>query len=124
MARGSWLRALSGKATKPSRRSERFYLEELESRLLPAFSQLALDFDTTTSPTAAGFTKVASPYYTTARGFGFKNSGQITAIDRGTADALTRDFHQGRNETFNADMMKGWYVVRSEEHTSELQSLA
>ncbi|MCI0684585.1 MAG: PKD domain-containing protein, partial [Gemmataceae bacterium] len=106
------LRHLLGHSkTRGLKRRAPLHLEELEARYVPAFTRLALDFDTPSSPTAPGFTKVAAPYYSAARGFGFKNTGTVTAIDRGFGDPLTRDFHQGRAETFNAKMAKGTYLV-------------
>lgn len=76
------------------------------------FSDLALDFGTATSPVASGYTRATSVtvYDSAAGGYGW-TSGSVTDLDRGTADALTRDFAASPNATFVVDAPAGSYDV-------------
>src|SRR5262245_25772881 len=88
-------------------------LEELERRDLPATLTplVLLDFGTSSSPAAPGYTAVPVGSYTSALGYGWQKTSQLSAVDRGTADPLTRDFHQGRDNTFLVNVPNGSYDV-------------
>lgn len=70
-----------------------------------------LDFGTTTSPVAAGYTRVASSTrYSAARGWGWA-SGTVGSRDRATGSDLARDFNYTANGTFAVDVPAGTYNV-------------
>jgi hypothetical protein len=72
---------------------------------------LLFDFGTPTSPVAPGYKPVtAATTYTAARGFGW-TSGQISDIDHGTSDPLTRDQNYTSDGTFAVDLPPGTYNV-------------
>src|SRR5947209_4360226 len=105
----SWLRPRR-EAPDSSRRHLR--VEELEQRELLAGTSLLLDFGTSTSPTAGGYTGFPLLAYSTARGYGWTSLTAMGARDNGGADALTRDNHYGRSTgTFRADLDPGTYRV-------------
>jgi len=70
---------------------------------------LALDFNTSTSPTAAGFTGVKLTKYTPTNHLGWQAISGLGAANRAITNALTRDFHWGRDATFLADVPNGTY---------------
>lgn len=84
-------------------------LEALEERAQP--SVWHFDFGTATSAVASGYTSVPVLTYNPASGYGWQSATGITAIDRGTSDPLTRDFHQAHDGTFQADVTNGTYEV-------------
>src|SRR5690242_9623950 len=91
----------------PRRRPE---LEALESRDLPS-TAFAFDFGTPTSPVAPGYTQVtATTHYRAARGYGWEG-GKVTARDRGSGSALTRDFNATADATFAVKLPRGLYAV-------------
>jgi hypothetical protein len=105
----SWFRPCR-KAGASSR--GRLLVEELERRELLAATSLLLDFGTSTSPAAAGYTPFPLLAYSAARGYGWTNITGMGARDNGGADALTRDNHYGQTSgTFRADLAPGSYRV-------------
>src|SRR4029079_2333809 len=85
------------------------YVEPLEERALP--SGWHFDFDSLTSPPAAGYTDVPVLLYNPALGYGWQSVTGISAVDDGTSDPLTRDFHQAHEATFQANVSNGTYEV-------------
>ncbi|MBI1913208.1 MAG: hypothetical protein HYS12_00360, partial [Planctomycetes bacterium] len=105
----SWLRPLR---RKPLASPRRLLIEELERRELLSSTPLLLDFGTSTSPVADGYTGFPLLTYSAARGYGWTSLTAMGAQDNGRADALTRDNHFGRSTgTFRADLDPGTYQV-------------
>jgi PKD repeat protein len=92
-----------------SRHLPRLRLEELEPRRL--LSPLHFDFGTATSAVAPGYTGVPLVAYTSVLGYGWTNLVGLTAIDRGTSDPLTSDFHSAQDDTFRVDLPNGNYNI-------------
>src|SRR5262245_19437108 len=91
-------------------------IESLEERQLLATAAwlanvLHLDFGTATSPVMPGSERALPVASTKAAGYGWMNTTGLRAVDRGSDDALTRDYHRGRNNTFVADVSNGTYQV-------------
>ncbi len=84
-------------------------LEALESREVPAV--YSFDFGTATSPVATGATAVPVVAYSSTAGFGWESTSGISAVDRGGANALTRDVHTGTSKAFLVDVPNGQYDV-------------
>src|SRR5262245_31396933 len=93
-----------------TRQSRKLRIDHLEAREVPA-TALALDFDTATSPTATGYTRVRLQGYTTTTHMGWQTITGMGAADRNSGTALNRDFHWGRDDTFLADVPNGTYDV-------------
>jgi|GEM_PF-6979704 len=76
------------------------------------FSDFALDFGTATSPVGSGWTRAtsATTFNPSVGGYGW-TSGFVIDVDRGTADAQTRDFAQTTDATFVSDAPNGSYDV-------------
>jgi PKD repeat protein len=108
--RNKGLRVQPQDTHRAGRRRTHLRVESLESRDVPA-PLLALDFNTNSSPTAAGYTGVKPVPYTSTNHLGWENLVGITATDRQTGNALTRDFHCGVTGTFLADVPNGVYNV-------------
>lgn len=114
----SWLVAAQAKPN-PRRvpRQRKMAVEQLEERQLltaaaaPLPNALLLDFDTAKSPLTPDYTGVQPVRYSEARGFGWQTTTGLTAIDRGSSDPLTRDFHRGKANTFLVDVPNGTYQV-------------
>src|SRR5881275_2949922 len=87
----------------------KLYVELLEERAL--LSAWHFDFDTATSPVPPGYTDVPVLLYNPTLGYGWQSVTAITAVDRGTSDPLTRDFHQAHDGTFQAGVANGTYEV-------------
>jgi hypothetical protein len=87
-------------------RRARQELQLLEARDVPS-SSWQFDFNTSTSPVAPGYTHVPLTTYSAAQGFGWASITGLSAVDRNTADALTRDFHEGRDFTFRPTCRTG-----------------
>jgi PKD repeat protein len=87
----------------------RLRLEELEARCLP--SPLHLDLGTKNSAVAPGYIGVPLVAYNKTRGYGWMSITGLSAIDRGTSDPLTSDFHSGQDATFRVDLPNGTYPV-------------
>jgi hypothetical protein len=69
------------------------------------------DFGTEGSPVAPGYTPVTpATAYSPAQGYGWQ-AGTIYAVDRKTADPLTRDLNYGPMGTFAVDLPNGSYTV-------------
>src|SRR5205809_13698 len=85
------------------------YVEALEERAL--LSAWHFDFGTPTSVAAAGYTAVPAVLYDPTVGYGWQSVTGVTAVDRGTLDPLTRDFHQAHDGTFQANVDNGTYEV-------------
>src|SRR5262245_20452333 len=106
----------SASARQRQKRSKRcdLTLEQLEKRELLATSvplPLHLDFGSSTSPVAFGDIGVPVAGYSSTRGYGWLSTTGISAVDRGTSNPLTRDFHQGHDSTFLVDLAPGTYNV-------------
>jgi hypothetical protein len=88
-------------------------LQELEDRRVPATlpAPAYFDFGTSSSATAAGYRRVAVTSYNSTQGFGWQKTARLSAVDQGTADALTRDFHQGKDSTFLVNVANGTYDI-------------
>jgi hypothetical protein len=100
----------------PSRRRGRAFcapalqLRRLESRDVPTI--VALDFGTSTSPVAPGFTQAtAATAYSSAAGWGWLNPTGLQAFDRTTGGDLLRDFVRGTDSVFAVDVAPGTYNV-------------
>jgi parallel beta-helix repeat protein len=104
-------RRLMGKSPRQGRRSRRpaWTLEALEAREVPAV--FAFDFDTSSSPVAAGYTHVPLVAFTPSTGFGWLSVSGMQAVNRSTADPLTTDLHLGTDSTFLANVPNGQYDV-------------
>lgn len=100
--------------TKPKQRFYKPVLETLEDRYLPTGYGLALDFGTTSSPLATGYQRGILQNYTLANGYGWQSLAGLQAINRNTANALTRDLHQGRSGTYEVSAPNGNYNVTIE----------
>jgi fibronectin type 3 domain-containing protein len=86
----------------------------LESRQLLSTNltlPLRFDFGTSTSPVAPGHTGVPLVAYSARRGYGWQSLTGLSAIDRGTANPLTRDLDLGRDNTFLVDLPNGTYDI-------------
>jgi subtilisin family serine protease/fibronectin type 3 domain-containing protein len=71
-----------------------------------------LDFGTTTSPVADGYTRVLySETYDSGVGYGWLPGGSRAGLDRYSADPLTRDFNYTPAGTFVVDVANGNYDV-------------
>jgi parallel beta-helix repeat protein len=90
----------------------RLGLELLEDRLTPSPTSAHFDFGTDSSPVAPGYTGVPLVAYTPSQGYGWQSLTGLGALDRGTANPLTRDFHYGPSGTFLVDLANGYYAVR------------
>jgi PKD repeat protein len=82
---------------------------QLERRDL--LSGYHFDFGTSLSPVATGYTSVHATAYSPSSGRGWVSAAGVSPVDRGTASALTRDFHTGVDATFRVDMPNGTYRV-------------
>jgi len=72
---------------------------------------IAFDFGTATSPVEAGYTQVVhTTTYAPAQGYGWL-SGTLDSRDRGTPDALRRDFNFTAEAVFAVDVPAGNYDV-------------
>src|SRR5207245_2227370 len=87
----------------------KLHVEALEDRAL--LSAWHFDFGTPTSPAAAGYTAVPVVLYDANVGYGWQSVTGITAVNCGTSDPLTRDFHQAHDGTFQANVENGIYEV-------------
>src|SRR5262245_20663121 len=108
LRRGTGVRQ-EGKAPRRCR-ATRLRVESLEPREVPS-AALALDFDTTTSPTARGFTSAKLALYSAANHFGWTSLSGMSAVNRSITNPLDRDFHCGTDGTFLADVPDGTYDV-------------
>jgi hypothetical protein len=69
------------------------------------------DFGTSSSPVAAGYTRVTdNTNFSTSLGYGWV-SGIVKSRDRGTSDPLTRDFNYTTGATFGVNLPNGTYKV-------------
>ncbi len=74
-------------------------------------AEFHLDFGTSSSPLASGYTQVTeATKYSAALGYGWQ-SGTIGSRDRGTGTDLTRDLNYTPNGTFALDVPNGTYNV-------------
>src|SRR4051812_7986631 len=103
---------------RTSRIEVRPRLETLEGRrLLSVSTDLKLDFGTSGSPVASGWTRASAELYDPTRGYGwtsYSGSPTVQAFDRGTADPLTRDGVAGivgRDAYYWVDLPNGTYDV-------------
>src|SRR5206468_12187332 len=103
-----WLPRRSSPKPRKTSQSYKLRFELLETRDVPS-ATLALDFNTNTSPTAAGFTGVKLANYTPATHIGWQSITDLAAVDRSIGSALTRDFDRGQDATFLADVPNGTY---------------
>src|SRR6187200_2520425 len=94
---------------RKSLRSTHLRVESLEPRDVPAST--LLDFNTTASPTPAGYTGVKPVLYSADTHLGWQSLTGMGAMDRATTNALTRDFQHGTDGTFLADVPDGTYNV-------------
>lgn len=104
-----WLHGKSEKSRSRVGQSRKLQVSELEPRLL--LSGTHFDFGTPTSPVASGYVGVPVVAYTSTMGYGWTSIAGITALDRGTTDSLTRDFHTANDGTFEVDVPNGLYQV-------------
>ncbi|HJQ78965.1 MAG TPA: S8 family serine peptidase, partial [Lacipirellulaceae bacterium] len=89
-----------------------------DDRYLAAFTLEAgpeyvarIDFGTTTSPVAAGYTQVTrNDRYSASIGYGWQ-LGSVSDISRGTGTDLTRDMNFTHDGTFAIDLANGEYDV-------------
>jgi Domain of unknown function (DUF4082) len=102
-------RRILGARRKPARPRTLLRVEDLESRQAPA--GVALDMDTSTSPTATGYVREKLVKYTTTNHIGWQSITGMSAVSRVYADALRRDFHAGKDATLLADLPNGVYDV-------------
>src|SRR5262245_42159559 len=111
----SWLNRPISQRRRQRHSRRAVALEQLEQRELLSTTlftdPLTLAFGTARSPVAPGAKGVAPVSYSATRGYGWNNLAGITAVDRGTADPLTRDLHKGKNNTFLVDVPNGSYQV-------------
>src|SRR5262249_42523799 len=68
-------------------------------------------FGTTVSPVAKGYLRVSLLAYNSSTGYGWASVKPLSARDRGTANALTRDFVYGTDGTYLTDVANGTYNV-------------
>ncbi|MBA4018442.1 MAG: hypothetical protein C0483_14845 [Pirellula sp.] len=87
--------------------------EALEERIvLAADAPWHFDFGTSVSPVAAGAQRVTErTTFSPSTGFGW-SAGSILSADRGTGNALTRDFNYTSDGTFSANVSNGVYQVQ------------
>lgn len=79
-------------------------------RLVPFVGRY--DFDTPTSPLAAGYTRVTpASSYTASSGFGWLGGGLVEAVERTTGTDLTRDLAYGTDLSFATNVPNGSYDV-------------
>jgi parallel beta-helix repeat protein len=103
------LRQLQSRLTRsvPARRSARLRIDPLEAREVPA--GLALDFDTSKSPTPVGYLHGLLAEYTPVAGFGWQSLTEMGAASRPISNLINKDFHFGADSTFVADLPNGTY---------------
>src|SRR5262249_17926298 len=106
---GSGLRRVIFRRVPPAIRKQKPRIEQLESREL--LSGFHLDFGTATSPVAAGYTRMALAAYNPTTGYGWGSPPGLSAYNKTTSNALTRDGHTGTNSTFKVDVANGIYQV-------------
>jgi PKD repeat protein len=108
-----WIHRKDSKSKTALRSSKRrLNFEGLESRQL--LSGNHFDFGAPTSPVAPGYVGVPVVAYDAARGYGWTNTANIKAVDRGVPDSLVRDFHAGNDGTFLVDLPNGVYQVTAQ----------
>lgn len=112
----SWVRSALRSSRRLDNRAVVPNLEALERREVLSGNSVLLDFGTSQSPVASGYTQVLVAEYSQALGFGWNNVSGLKASDRGSADPLLRDFHYGLNKsgtdkTFLVDLADGTYDV-------------
>src|SRR5436190_1049546 len=88
----------------------RLGVERLEDREVPAASY-SLDLGTATSPVESGYTPFAPNAYNPSVGYGWQSLSGISAFNRTTGTALTRDGHLGTDATFLVNLPDGNYQV-------------
>src|SRR5262249_31033759 len=103
-----WLPRLGSVKSRKVTQTRKLHFERLEPRDVPS-ATLALDFNTDTSPTAAGYTGVTLANYTPATHLGGQSITGLGASNRSLNNALNRDFHWGQDATFLADVPNGTY---------------
>lgn len=81
--------------------------------LIQSYSERKFDFGTEGSPVEPGYTQVLpSTSYSESTGFGWANTADLHARDRGAPDSLRRDLvFSSSNRTFNVDLPNGKYMV-------------
>src|SRR5262245_14678999 len=104
----SWFSRRGSANPRKSSQTRKLRFDFLEARDVPS-ATLALDFNTSTSPTAAGFTGVKLVNYTPATHLGWESITGLGAVNRSINNALNRDFHWGQDATFLADVPNGTY---------------
>ncbi len=77
------------------------------------YSESKFDFGTEGSPVESGYTQVlTSTSYSGSTGYGWADTVDLYARDRGAPDSLRRDFvFSSSNKTFNIDLPNGKYMV-------------
>ncbi len=96
-----------------SRRTYRtLRLVPLESRDVPSYTSLSVDFGTATSPVATGYVQSTNiTNYNAVAGYGWLSATGLLAVDRPTGTDLNRDFVQGKDATLAVDVPTGTYSV-------------
>ncbi|WP_202806607.1 fibronectin type III domain-containing protein [Kribbella catacumbae] len=69
------------------------------------------DFGPSSSAVADGYTAVGPVAYEAGRGYGFADPAKVTAVDRGTDDAVRTDFVAVAGTSFVVDLPNGDYTV-------------
>src|SRR5262249_43394047 len=106
----SWLRPTMNRTARRIASPQLPAVEFLEQREVLS-TALHFDFGTASSPVAPGYTGVSLTSYSAARGYGWASLTGLSAVNRNSADALTRDFITGSDATFLADLPSGTYDV-------------
>lgn len=111
-----WLKRLNRRlasSRRVNRLSASVGIEALEARQV--MTGWRFDFGSDASPVEAGFTRATVVTYSNSRGWGWGSINDLYALDRQVGDAttpdLTRDFHFGRDNTFQVNVANGVYDV-------------
>jgi fibronectin type 3 domain-containing protein len=85
----------------------------INALLIEQYTERKFDFGTDGSPVQPGYTQVLpSTSYSGSTGFGWANTADLYARDRGAPDSLRRDFvFSASNTTFKIDLPNGRYMV-------------
>jgi len=86
----------------------------INALIVERYAERKFDFGTDSSAVEAGYTQVLSTtLYSEDTGFGWVDTSGLWARDRGSPDALRRDFvFSSSNRTFRVDVPNGKYMVQ------------